>query len=204
MRKVFKKFVFVSIFLGVFLLAQKAGAEINPMLGEIMPVGFNFCPRGWLVCDGQILPINQYQSLFSLLGTTYGGDGRTTFALPDLRGRMVLHQGNSDTSGSTNHTNGQRSGAETHTLTINEIPQHKHAVNASTDLADNTEPEGSVWASQDCNGLYSTGDGDVNMSSAAISPTGGSYTGYTQAHENMPPFLTINYCIAIQGLFPSQ
>lgn len=199
MRNVFIKFVFMLPILGFLILVQNARAETEPFLGEIMPVGFNFCPRGWATCDGQILPINQYQSLYSLLGTTYGGDGRTTFALPDLRGRMVLHQGSSGTSGSTNHTLGQRSGDEIHAITSSEIPQHKHTVNASTHPADNRSPLESVWASQDCNGFYSTGDGNVNMSSAAI-----AHTGEGQAHENMPPFLTINYCIAIQGLFPSR
>ena len=151
------------------------------------------------MCDGQILPINQYQSLFSLLGTTYGGDGRTSFALPDLRGRMVLHQGNSGTIGSTNHTLGQKSGEENHYLQTSEMPQHKHTANASTDTADDTDPDGSVWASQDCNDLYSSGDGDVNMHSSAIANNGGG-----QGHDNMPPYTTLNYCIAIQGLFPSR
>ncbi len=199
MRRIFIKFAFVFALLGVLSLTQKAGAELDPMLGEIMATGFNFCPRGWAMCDGQILPINQNQSLFALLGTTFGGDGRTSFALPDIRGRMVLHQGNSATSGSINHSLGQKSGEEAHIMAITEMPQHKHTANASTDTADNIDPEGNIWAAQDCNTLYSTGDGDVNMSSTAIENNDGG-----QSHENMQPFLTINYCIALQGLFPSR
>lgn len=166
----------------------------EPFLAEIRIVGFNFAPRGWARCDGQILPINQNQSLFSLLGTTYGGDGATSFALPDLRGRTPIHVG-------SGHSQGQRLGEETHTLTLAETPQHTHPGRASADEA--TEPVvtgagNEVLASagapvyQDANNLSTLAGGSA------------SNVGGGQAHENMQPFTTLNFCIALQGIFPSR
>lgn len=162
----------------------------EPFLAEIRMVGFNFAPRGWAFCDGQILPINQNQSLYSLLGTTYGGDGRTSFALPDLRGRVPIHVGNG-------HTEGQRSGEETHTLSVNEMPQHTHNIQSSGDTATQSDPTGSVLAQS--TQIYHGPTNLVDMVTGTMTNVGGS-----QAHENRQPYLVVNFCIALQGLFPSR
>jgi len=169
----------------------------EPFLAEVRIMGFNFAPRGWAFCDGQILPINQNQSLYSLLGTTYGGDGRTSFALPDFRGRTPIHVGS---NGGPNHPQGQKSGEETHTLSAAEMPQHKHALNASTNNATAEDPSGQTWSrsAERIYASYSPANGTA-MSSTVISNAGGG-----QAHENMQPYLVINYCIALRGLFPSR
>ena len=151
----------------------------EPFLAEVRMVGFNFAPRGWAFCDGQILPINQNQSLYSLLGTTYGGDGRTSFALPDLRGRTPIHVG--DNGSGTHFSEGQKSGEETHTLSVNEMPQHRHVLQAT-----NQEPDAPFSA-------------PATFGSGSVANTGGS-----QAHNNMQPYLAVNFCIALQGLFPSR
>ena len=167
----------------------------EPFLAEVRIVGFNFAPRGWAFCDGQILPINQNQSLYSLLGTTYGGDGRTSFALPDMRGRTPIHVGEG-------HREGQKSGEETHTLAANEMPNHDHVFRASS--SDGNQPLS--------NGMLGrTTAGDIYRDSA-LAPQGltslrsGTVTnvGGGQAHENMMPFIAVNFCIALQGLFPSR
>ena len=163
----------------------------EPFLAEIRMVGFNFAPRGWAFCDGQILPINQNQSLYSLLGTTYGGDGRTSFALPDLRGRVPIHVGNG-------YAQGQKSGEETHTLSSNEMPQHEHALQASAGNGNQTGPGGNLFANAGTD-LYNDPQTLVNLNSGTVSNTGGG-----QAHNNMQPFLAVNFCIALQGLFPSR
>ena len=142
----------------------------EPFLAEIRMMGFNFPPRGWAFCDGQILPINQNQSLFSLLGTTYGGDGRTNFALPDLRGRVPIHVGKG-------HMEGQKSGEETHTLSVNEMPQHSHNIQASSDPATQSDPTGNVLAQSTL--TYRDPTNLVDMVSGAMTSVGGS-----QAHEN--------------------
>lgn len=162
----------------------------EPFLAEVKMVGFNFAPRGWAFCDGQILPINQNQSLYSLLGTTYGGDGRTSFALPDLRGRTPMHF-------DSNFRQGNNGGEEQHTLTTAEMPQHTHALHGSstaisTSVPDNNSPGVNPSAP------YRT-DSDGLMGSDQLAKVGGS-----QSHENMQPFLAVNFCIALQGLFPSR
>jgi len=167
----------------------------EPFLAEVRIVGFNFAPRGWAFCDGQILPINQNQSLYSLLGTTYGGDGRTSFALPDMRSRTPIHVGQVD--GGAQHRLGQKSGEETHTLAANEMPQHDHALQASSTNANTQVAEAGVLAST-LNGYASPGTTTPLRSDSVLNVGGG------QAHENMPPFLVVNYCIALQGLFPSR
>ncbi|MDY7092530.1 MAG: tail fiber protein [Acidobacteriota bacterium] len=170
----------------------------EPFLAEVRMVGFNFAPRGWAFCDGQILPINQNQSLYSLLGTTYGGDGRTTFALPDLRGRVPIHVGRSN--GGQHHTEGQKSGEETHTLSANEMPQHRHVVQATSNIDQSAIPASTrVLADTAPNELYTSPDALVNLHSGTITNVGGS-----QAHDNMQPYLAVNFCIALQGLFPSR
>lgn len=168
----------------------------EPFLAEIRIVGFNFPPRGWAFCDGQILPIAQNQSLYSLLGTTYGGDGRTSFALPDLRGRTPIHVGTSD--GST-HLLGQRGGEETHTLAGGEIPTHMHEAKASSDTGTTPIPTGNVLASSAPAELYHGASKLVELKAGTITNTGGG-----QAHNNMQPYLVLNFCIALQGLFPSR
>ncbi|MDF2178066.1 tail fiber protein [Aliiglaciecola sp. CAU 1673] len=169
----------------------------EPFLAEVKIVGFNFAPRGWAHCDGQILPINQNQSLYSLLGTTYGGDGRTSFALPDLRGRTPLHVGNGVLLG-------QKSGAENHTLTQAEIPSHTHGVRGTSSAASSSSGSGQL--------LATTGGGRrAILPYADVSPANSQALGNGQigsigggAHNNMQPFLSINFVIALQGLFPSR
>lgn len=170
----------------------------EPFLAEVRIMAFNFAPRGWAFCDGQILPINQNQSLYSLLGTTYGGDGRTSFALPDLRGRTPIHVGRSN--GGESHTLGQKSGEETHTLAVNEMPQHTHVLEANSTNANSPEPGGHVL-SKSFQATYVDFNASlkVAMNAGAVANVGGG-----QAHENMQPYLALNYCIALQGLFPSR
>ncbi len=170
----------------------------EPFLAEVRIVGFNFAPRGWAFCDGQILPINQNQSLYSLLGTTYGGDGRTSFALPDLRGRTPIHVGRSNGGG--DHRLGQKSGEETHTLAANEMPQHTHVAKASNTQANLTAASGNLLANSLSEMYVDANAADlVNMRSGTVTNVGGG-----QAHNNMQPYLALNYCIALQGLFPSR
>jgi microcystin-dependent protein len=160
-------------------------------MAEIRLVSFNFAPRGWATCDGQILPINQNQALFSLLGTTYGGDGRFTFALPDLRGRTPIHAG-------SGFTLGERGGEQGHTLGISELPSHTHPVNASPSTGNNVVPTNNVLASS-LNQTYRAPDQALtSLLPATITNAGGS-----QAHLNMQPFLTLNFTIALTGIFPS-
>ncbi|MFC3193812.1 phage tail protein [Marinicella sediminis] len=165
----------------------------EPFLAEIRMMGFNFAPRGWAFCDGQILPINQNQSLYSLLGTTYGGDGRTSFALPEMRGRTPIHVGQGD--GST-YTEGQKSGEETHTLAANEMPQHNHGVNASNKDGDAPIPNDNTLAG--FNNGYNSGGNLIGLTTEVTNAGGG------QAHNNMQPTLAVNFCIALRGLFPSR
>ncbi len=164
----------------------------EPFLAEIRIVGFNFAPRGWAFCDGQILPINQNQSLYSLLGTNYGGDGRTSFALPDLRSRTPIHVGDG-------HSLAQKSGAETVTLTAAEIAAHTHAAKASTSAGSDLRPaSGHVLASAD---IYRDPEAasTTALRSGTVTNAGGG-----QAHDNMQPFVTLSFCIALRGLFPSR
>ncbi len=168
----------------------------EPFLAEIKIVGFNFAPRGWAFCDGQILPINQNQSLYSLLGTTYGGDGRTSFALPDIRGRTPIHVGS--TTG-VSHTEGQKSGEETHTLSAAEMPQHDHVLQATTNGANTQSAQVGLLAESNPFPIYANQSGGSSLASKSIFNVGGG-----QAHQNMQPYLTVNYCIALRGLFPSR
>lgn len=162
----------------------------TPFLGEIKLVSFNFPPRGWAFCNGATLPINTNQALFSLLGTTYGGNGQTTFALPDLRGRVPIHEG-------SGFTLGQVGGEQAHTLTVNELPTHTHVLNATSNNGTQTQAN-SVLAKGGAN-IYGPPANLAPMSSSVATNTGGS-----QAHLNMQPYLALNFCIALQGAFPSQ
>lgn len=161
----------------------------EPFLSEIRLFSFNFPPKGWAFCNGELLPINQNQTLFSLLGTTFGGDGQVNFALPDLRGRVPLHVG-------SGHTLGERGGEQAHTLSIGELPSHTHSLNGSGNVAVLKTVENNTWATTMASTYHKTPD--CAMDSAALTNDGGS-----QAHENRQPFLTLNYCIALQGIFPS-
>jgi microcystin-dependent protein len=165
----------------------------EPFLGEVKLFSFNFAPRGWAQCNGQLLPISQNQALFSLLGTMYGGNGVTTFALPELQGRISMHVSN-------NHTQGQKAGEETHTLTVAELAAHNHPANCSTAaVATQASPAGRFWAHESQgNAVFSTTGGAV-MAPGAIGNAGGG-----QAHANLAPFLVVNFCIALQGIFPSR
>lgn len=175
-------------------------AATEPFVGEIMMTGANFCPRGWVTLDGQLLPINQNQALFSLLGTTYGGDGRTTFGLPDLRGRMPLHPGQGP--GLANKRQGEKGGAELHALTIAEMPQHHHGLNPSTGSGNQEVPTGNLLAVQKRKGqIYvPAGTGALTpMHATSVGPAGNS-----QPHNIMSPFLAVRFCIALQGVYPSR
>jgi microcystin-dependent protein len=162
----------------------------EPFLGEIRLFPIGYAPRGWLECSGQTLPISTNQALFSLLGTTYGGDGRTTFKLPDLRGRVPIHPGQGITMG-------QAAGEEAHSLTQNEIPLHTHQVFASSAAATTADPTNAVWA--DASGSYGTETPMVAMNPASISSAGAN-----QPHSNMQPYLTLRFCIATSGIYPSR
>jgi len=167
----------------------------EPFLAEIRLVGFNFAPRGWARCDGQILPINQNQSLFSLLGTTYGGDGRTSFGLPDLRGRTPIHAGSGP---GVPHPLGHRSGVESVVLSQGELPAHRHAYNATCEVATSTDPADAKLAPT----AFPAYRGNANTS--ALHPASIVETGGGAPHNNMQPYLAVNFVIALQGVFPSR
>ncbi len=172
----------------------------EPFIGQIMMVGFNFAPRGWSLCDGQLVPISQNTALFSLLGTTYGGDGRTNFALPDMRGRVPTHQGSGQ--GLSRRTIGQEFGLETVNLTATNVPAHTHTakLHAKNDDASTNEASGAVLANASEN-TYADEDPDVEMRAGSVTVeenTGG------QPCYNMQPTLCINFIIAVVGLFPSR
>ena len=163
----------------------------EPFLSEIRMMSFQFAPRGWALCNGQLLPINQNQALFSLLGTTYGGDGRTSFALPDLRGRTPIHVG-------AGYSLGQRGGEQLHTLTVTEMPQHAHQLRASSGLGTEPIPVAAMLAVNNLPSYHAPEASSTTLAGASISNTGSS-----QPHQNMQPYLTISFCIALQGIFPS-
>jgi microcystin-dependent protein len=162
----------------------------EPFLAEVRIMSFNFPPKGWALCNGQFLPINQNQALFSLLGTTFGGNGQTTFALPDMRGKTPIHMGSA-------HTLGEAAGAEATTLNINNLPAHTHQVTSVNGSAATNSPNGAYLAASAA--VYHGPTSLVPLHPGTITSVGGS-----QAHTNMQPFLALNFCIALQGIFPSQ
>ena len=163
----------------------------QPFLAEIKIISWNFSPKGWAFCNGQLLPINQNQALFSLLGTTYGGDGRVTFALPDFRGRIPIHVGQG-------LLEGQKSGEESHTVNTSEMPAHNHMVQASGAAANKAVPTNNFLANVSTK-VYA---GNANVTT--LHPTTITNVGGSQPHENRQPFLVLNFIIALQGIFPSQ
>ncbi len=170
----------------------------DPFVAEIRIFPFNFAPKGWAFCDGQIMPISQNTALFSLLGTTYGGDGKSNFALPDLQGRAPMHPGQGP--GLSLHDLGEVGGSETVTLIESEIPAHAHAVWASSDSSDVQAPSPSrSWARSQPGFAYITGNPNTSMAPEALAPAGGD-----QPHNNLMPYLTFNFCIALQGVFPPR
>jgi microcystin-dependent protein len=164
----------------------------QPYVGEIRMFAGNFAPAGWMFCEGQLLPISENETLFQLIGTTYGGDGESTFALPDLRGRLPIHQGNGTILAETG-------GAEEIILTVNQIPAHSHPLLASTGPGNLNTPGGNVTAESAAVKIYYADEPTANMAAAAIAPAGGS-----QPHTNFQPYLCINFIISLFGIFPSQ
>jgi len=161
----------------------------EPFLSEIRIMSFVFAPKGWALCNGQLLPINQNQALFSLLGTTFGGDGRVNFALPDVRGRVPIHVG-------SGHTLGERGGEQAHTLSIAELPTHTHVVQGVNTNAVSNVPLNNSLANTTA--LYHADSNLTSLNPGTVGNVGGS-----QAHLNMQPFLVLSFCIALQGIFPS-
>ena len=166
----------------------------DPFLGELKLMSFGYAPKGWAFCNGQLLPINQNQALFALLGTTYGGNGQTTFALPDLRGRSPLHQG-------AGVMLGEKAGDETVTLAPGQMPAHTHTLTATNDFANASVPGGAVPAAKTRGGMsrFAPASSGTVMASASLMPSGGN-----QPHLNMQPFTVLSWVIALQGIFPSR
>lgn len=167
----------------------------SPFLGQLAVFSFNFPPKGWAMCQGQLLPISQYQALFSLLGTTYGGDGRTTFGLPDLQGRTPVSAGNGV-------VRGQKAGVEMYTLATTEVPGHNHAIVATTTSPDSSSPTNNLLAQTNTGAtVYKQNPSSIDspLDGRTIGPYGGS-----QPHENRSPYLVANWCIALVGIFPSR
>jgi microcystin-dependent protein len=173
----------------------------DPFIGEIRMFGGNFAPTGWALCNGQLLPISQNTALFSILGTTFGGNGQTTFGLPDLRGRVPMNFGQGP--GLTPRNLGENGGSETVTLLVTQMPAHTHQANASSANATAPSPQGGVWAqeldSQGGTGTGYTGTPNTTMSPQAIGTAGGG-----QPHQNLQPYLCVNFIIALNGIFPSR
>ena len=164
----------------------------EPFLSEIRIMSFNFAPKGWALCNGQLLPINQNQALFSLLGTTYGGNGQTNFALPNLRGQVPIHMGNG-------HTQGEAAGATTNTITQQTMAQHLHFAQGTSNNTGNVATAGNALLAATNVTVYAPPAALVALDPSSVSNVGGN-----QAHNNMMPYLVLNFCIALQGIFPSQ
>jgi microcystin-dependent protein len=187
-----KRYLFATVLVAITIAAPLASAQEEQFLGEIRFVAFNFAPVGWAQCNGQLLPISQYTPLFSLLGTTYGGDGKTTFALPNLQGRVPIHE-------STTQPIGQSGGQSTVTLTVAQMPKHRHNLFVSTAAADSSSPADNVLADSTDHPIYSSQKLDANLRFTSVSANGGG-----EPFSTMPPYLTLNCIIALQGIFPSR
>lgn len=169
----------------------------EPFVGEIRMFAGNFAPRGWAFCDGQLLAVSQNDALFSLLGTVYGGDGRTTFGLPDMRGRIPVHAGTGP--GLSPQRLGAKLGSESETLTVNQLPSHTHPLNATSAAATDNNPSGKLTGESASVDLYFEGDPNADMASSAITEVGGS-----RSHTNLMPFLCVHFIIALVGIYPSR
>ncbi len=169
----------------------------EPFVGEIRMFGGNFAPRGWAFCDGQLLAVSQNDALFSLLGTIYGGDGRTTFGLPDMRGRIPLHQGQGP--GLSERRLGSKGGEEKVALSVNQLPSHSHRLHGANEIAGRTTPQGNMFGQSTNIDLYAGDPPDQNAAASAITAVGGS-----QSHTNMMPFLCVHFIIALFGIYPSR
>jgi microcystin-dependent protein len=187
-------FILVVVFV-TFLSANKVTAQVDPLLGQISMFAGNFAPRGWALCDGRLLLISQYTQLYSVLGTTYGGDGRTTFALPDLRGRAPIHEGQGP--GLSDKRLGQRGGAEQVILQVSNLPSHTHSLNASTATGTSNAPTGNVHADTSVFDKEYVTTANTAMGTETIGNTGGGVPV-----DIVQPYLTINYIIALEGDFP--
>lgn len=171
----------------------------QPYVGEIRMFAGNFAPAGWMFCEGQLLPISENETLFQLIGTTYGGDGESTFSLPDLRGRVPIHNGTAIYDGS-NYTIAETGGVEEVTLTINQIPSHSHSLLATTDLASSANPsEAYLSTTPTGSKIYSTANPTIALNNGVITPDGGS-----QPHTNFQPYLCVDFIISLFGIFPTQ
>lgn len=168
----------------------------QPFIGDVRMFAGNFAPTGYAFCDGRLLQISQFTALFALIGTTYGGNGQNTFALPDLRGRVPVHMG---TGGGGTYVQGQMAGKENVTVITSELPQHNHAAKADPNTGAQTSPAGNVWAASTNNPYTAYANSDLPMAGVALGGAGGS-----QPHDNMIPFVAINFIIALFGVFPSR
>jgi len=189
-------FLFLAVL--VAIIASVPASAQEPFVGEIRYVGFNFAPQGWALCNGQILPINQYQALFSLLGTSFGGDGVQTFALPDMRGRVPVASGQGP--GLSNRNIGDQGGKESVALTIPQLPAHRHPIHASSAVGNSKAAAGNVPATNSSVGLIYTNQ----AADASMDPKSSSSIGQNQPHENMQPFLGMTCIIALVGIYPSR
>jgi len=195
MRRLLPALAALGLAIGV---APRAEAQLEPFVGQLMLAGMNFCPEGWFPADGRLLPISTHTALFSLIGTYYGGDGESNFALPDLRGRHPMGQGQGP--GLSNRTIGEQGGVESVTLFSSQMPPHTHGLAASTLSANTPNPAAALPARKLRTPLYRGGSPpDTTMDASAITHAGGG-----QPHENMPPFLVMTWCIADEGIYPSR
>jgi microcystin-dependent protein len=194
----FKTTLVIGALAATATLSAPATADAQEMyVGQIFVGGWNFCPRGSLALNGQLLPISGNEALFSLLGTQFGGDGRTTFAVPDMRGRMAMHTGTGP--GLTNRPLGQTGGSETNTLNVNQLPSHSHTLSGTSTAANTPAPAGALPATTGRDSSYAAGTADAAMGAGAIGNTGGG-----QAVNNMPPYNTVMWCIVQFGIFPPR
>ena len=202
--KAFPAFILaLALVMGTVLMWSAPAVASEPYVGEIKMFAGNFAPRNYALCDGQLLAVSQNDALFSLLGTIYGGDGRTTFGLPDMRGRLVMHAGSGP--GLTNRGLGAKGGTEAELLAAANLPSHSHPVilKAYSGRGNSDSPVGTVWAKKNRDKYYSTGAPDVEMLSGAIQLTVGD-TGGSESFNHMPPFTVVNYIMALYGVFPSR